>query len=581
MRFAIFVPAWDEAAVIGPMLTTLARAVRAGRTTASSSASIQTIPPRPRRRRTVADDAGAAGGRRHGPARPPRPTISTACGARCSPSGWRGRRGRSSTMRRMWCIRAELRVFAACWRNRTWCNCPCCRSSSAARRLLSGHYADEFAEAARQAAGGAHRASAPACRWRGPDARSATTLLDKVAAQRGGEPFDAAVAGRGLRDGPAPVADGRARLFARVREALADRWWRCARSFPGELDAAVRQKARWMTGIALAGWDRTGWAGPLALGDHWMRAARPARAAGDAGARRRVLAALAWGAGAVRALGGRTGRRRPCRRCSPAAAGGQHRMLLVWRWRCAMVFTGARLWLARSAVVGAALRRRQCRRAARRAARAGRCYIRSLRGTASVWDKTAHAFPDLRSGAREELSSPSKVKNGRPLRFLALVLGGWTAARVAMLWPAAAGSPLPASRTRSAAPLTLAERRPVSSHASKRRLAVTLDAVAHPMAIGSRLDANPTRPRERRHQQPIRRRHERRSLPEPERTARVGSQAGAGCAERYSPATMLAGAPPVATLAPTRRAWLDGSRPGGGDSLAFGQLGAIAGGAYG
>ncbi|MCE3519576.1 hypothetical protein LXJ58_33020, partial [Escherichia coli] len=26
-----------------------------------------------------------------------------------------------------------------------------------------------------------------------------------------------------------------------------------------------------MTGIALAGWDRTGWARPHALGDHWMR----------------------------------------------------------------------------------------------------------------------------------------------------------------------------------------------------------------------------------------------------------------------------------------------------------------------
>src|SRR3546814_4746345 len=28
--------------------------------------------------------------------------------------------------------------------------------------------------------------------------------------------------------------------------------------FPATLDAAVRQKARWLFGIALAGWDRTG-----------------------------------------------------------------------------------------------------------------------------------------------------------------------------------------------------------------------------------------------------------------------------------------------------------------------------------
>src|SRR5207244_6964371 len=39
--------------------------------------------------------------------------------------------------------------------------------------------------------------------------------------------------------------------------------------FPATLDAAVAQKARWMTGIALAGWDRLGWAGSLA--ERWMR----------------------------------------------------------------------------------------------------------------------------------------------------------------------------------------------------------------------------------------------------------------------------------------------------------------------
>ena len=39
--------------------------------------------------------------------------------------------------------------------------------------------------------------------------------------------------------------------------------------FPATLDAAVAQKARWMTGIALAGWDRLGWSGGLA--ERWMR----------------------------------------------------------------------------------------------------------------------------------------------------------------------------------------------------------------------------------------------------------------------------------------------------------------------
>jgi adsorption protein B len=39
--------------------------------------------------------------------------------------------------------------------------------------------------------------------------------------------------------------------------------------FPDMFDAATRQKARWMTGIALAGWDRLGWQGGFA--ESWMR----------------------------------------------------------------------------------------------------------------------------------------------------------------------------------------------------------------------------------------------------------------------------------------------------------------------
>ena len=39
--------------------------------------------------------------------------------------------------------------------------------------------------------------------------------------------------------------------------------------FPSTLDAAVRQKARWIGGIAFAGWDRLGWRG--GLGERWMR----------------------------------------------------------------------------------------------------------------------------------------------------------------------------------------------------------------------------------------------------------------------------------------------------------------------
>jgi adsorption protein B len=39
--------------------------------------------------------------------------------------------------------------------------------------------------------------------------------------------------------------------------------------FPASLGAAVRQKARWLGGIALSGWDRLGWG--AGWGERWMR----------------------------------------------------------------------------------------------------------------------------------------------------------------------------------------------------------------------------------------------------------------------------------------------------------------------
>jgi len=39
--------------------------------------------------------------------------------------------------------------------------------------------------------------------------------------------------------------------------------------FPAKLDLAVRQKARWIHGIALQSWDRLGWTGGIA--ETWMR----------------------------------------------------------------------------------------------------------------------------------------------------------------------------------------------------------------------------------------------------------------------------------------------------------------------
>ena len=59
-------------------------------------------------------------------------------------------------------------------------------------------------------------------------------------------------------------------MFVRIPAAPGERGVVASRGhFPATLGAAVRQKARWLGGIALAGWDRLGWSG--GMGERWMR----------------------------------------------------------------------------------------------------------------------------------------------------------------------------------------------------------------------------------------------------------------------------------------------------------------------
>jgi len=59
-------------------------------------------------------------------------------------------------------------------------------------------------------------------------------------------------------------------MFVRISAQPSERGVVATRGhFPATLGSAVRQKARWLGGIALAGWDRLGWEG--GLGERWMR----------------------------------------------------------------------------------------------------------------------------------------------------------------------------------------------------------------------------------------------------------------------------------------------------------------------
>ncbi len=132
---------------------------------------------------------------------------------------------------------------------------------------ISGHYCDEFAEAhgkslvVREAIGASLPLAGVACAIdRG--------ILGRLAFANGNQPFDQESLTEdyelGLRIGALGCRAIMARVFDENNILVATR-----ACFPHTLDTAVRQKTRWLTGIALAGWDRLGWKGGLA--EFWMR----------------------------------------------------------------------------------------------------------------------------------------------------------------------------------------------------------------------------------------------------------------------------------------------------------------------
>ena len=211
--------------------------------------------------------------------------------------------------------------------------------------------------------------------------------LGQIAAERDGRPFDASSLTEdyelGLRLGD---AGGRG-ILVRMRDAqgelIATREY-----FPDTLEAAVRQKARWTVGIALAGWDRLGWNGPWH--ERWMRV-RDRRAALAAVILLAAYLGLALAA-LVQVIDYALLREPPPLPPLLSALLGVTIFLLLWRLLMRMLF----VWRAYGAIealrsvprtfIGNIIAMMAARRAVT-------LYIRHLRGTALVWDKTAHRFP--------------------------------------------------------------------------------------------------------------------------------------------------------------------------------------------
>ncbi len=134
---------------------------------------------------------------------------------------------------------------------------------------ISGHYCDEFAEAhvkelvVREAVGAAIPLAGVGC-------AIARRPLAALAALQDGRPFTETSMTEDYEVGLRVGNLGLKTIFVRIPARRGERGMVASRGhFPASMGAAVRQKARWLGGIALSGWDRLGWSG--GLGERWMR----------------------------------------------------------------------------------------------------------------------------------------------------------------------------------------------------------------------------------------------------------------------------------------------------------------------
>lgn len=281
---------------------------------------------------------------------------------------------------------AELRVFDTLIERYDLVQLPVVPLIHPASRWVSGHYADEFAEShakelvVRGMLGAAIPSAGVGCAF----ARSA---LEKIAQREGGLPFNPDSLTEDYELGLKLRDIGATRTFIRIaggdRRPVATQEY-----FPATIKAAVTQKARWMTGIALSGWDRLGWAGGLV--ERWMRVRD----------RQSVLAAVLLFAGYV-SFGFWTLLKLPelLSDWAPGAISETLEMVLLFNlailgWRLAMRFgfvTYAYGWreglrsIPRT-VVGNVIAMLAAWKAIAR--------YRSLgKGGKARWDKTAHIFP--------------------------------------------------------------------------------------------------------------------------------------------------------------------------------------------
>ena len=390
-RMAVFVPAWDEAQVIGPMLrTALARYAYA-----DYRIYVGVYPNDPAT--IAAVSAVAAGDDRVRIVVNPRPGGTTK--ADCLNTIWRAllRDETEEGIAHAIVLHDaedvvhpdELGVMAAWLTDHQAVQIPVLPLPDPRSPLISGRYLDEFAEAhAKNLA--VREALGAALPFAGVGCAIDRTLLGRIAEARGGLPFDESSLTEDYELGLTVAAMGGRTKLARARDR-SGKLVAVRAFFPATLGGAVRQKARWMTGIALAGWDRTGWAQGGSIGEHWMRMRDRRATLAIPVLAIAYLALIAWGL----SLGAHfaTGAPMLAPQGALAAMLAANLTLLGWRIAMRMLFTGRafgpveallaipRLFVANLVALLAARR-------------AIAIYLPTLRGKPPVWDKTAHHFPE-------------------------------------------------------------------------------------------------------------------------------------------------------------------------------------------
>nr|WP_294335118.1 glycosyl transferase family protein [uncultured Sphingomonas sp.] len=390
-RFAIFVPAWDESAVITEML----RAMLAQWQSQPYRIYVGTYPNDLATIAAVAEVAQSDVRVRLVVGPHPGPTTKADCLNRLWEALERdvAAEGRPFTAVVLHDAEdvvhpRELAVYAAWIERYGAVQIPVVPLRQPGSVLVSGHYLDEFAQShglalpVRQMLGASLPLAGVGCAIR-------CDVLRRIAAARG-DPFDPASLTEDYELGLTLRAMGERGIFVRSAETPGGPPVAVRAYFPASVTASVRQKARWMAGIALAGWDRTGWGRPWDLCDHWMRMRD----------RRATLAmpvlAIAYATllfwGFTYLLHAATGIPQPPPAPWLETGAAINLALLAWRLVVRGVLVarlhGWRegLWAVPRMLVANYIGLLAARRALW-------IYLRLLAGGAVHWDKTAHQFP--------------------------------------------------------------------------------------------------------------------------------------------------------------------------------------------